>query len=627
MFLELILPSKKTYKIMKKNIFYLLFIMYIMLITSCANLDIQPLSNGSSENWYQSDEEIVMSLNDLYRPNFFPIDDRDWDDDVMNRNGSNEILAGTMTSQSGYASERWNTMYKGISRALKILEALHNGKISGISDANIKQYTGEAYFVIGFEYAELATYFGDAVLYKNSMPLDWLYNATRSPKREVLDYAYNCLDSAAMLLPEKYSGIQRATKGAALGFKARFALFHGDYAVAAKACEDCMALNAYSLHPTYSGLFTADSSPELMFYFKCDIELKFSVSWFSTIKDVVLRKIGGFANHSPSYQLMCSYLCTDGLPIDESQLYNPKDPFENRDPRMSVTIQPFKTKNAKDYAEYEQSKVDGTFPNKYPQYILDGYEYAPGPYSTKVYEVKSGNMVTNSDSKAANEHAAYDGLMIKKYSKDNWVNYANYNNQSDNIFPYLRYAEILMTYVEAKNELGECTQDILDKTINKVRERAYAGSGLKYPRVIMDSQAHLRKIIRMERRMEFPFEGIRYRDLLRWRIAEKTFNIPQYYLPRVWSSSAYWNGSVENSNITLSNGFKTLLKNWDDGNYPIGGIPKIDDNGIPDISYMEDAGYISRFYMMQFDATKNYLWPIPAADILTNSKLKQNPGY
>ena len=72
--------------------------------------------------------------------------------------------------------------------------------------------------------------------------------------------------------------------------------------------------------------------------------------------------------------------------------------------------------------------------------------------------------------------------------------------------------------------MGQCTQDDLDKTINKIRERAYRETGIAYPRVEVQSQEALRKIIRMDRRSEFAFEGLRYRDLLRWPIAEKSHN-------------------------------------------------------------------------------------------------------
>jgi len=147
------------------------------VLSSCANLDLNPLSYGSSENWYHDATEIEMSLNDLWRADFFPIDDLDWDDDWMNRNGSNVVTLGTITSQWSTASGRWTALYKGITRSQKIIAALEEGSAKGLSDALVKQYLGEAYFMQGFAYGELATYFGDVVLNKEAITLDEAYVA------------------------------------------------------------------------------------------------------------------------------------------------------------------------------------------------------------------------------------------------------------------------------------------------------------------------------------------------------------------------------------------------------------------------------------------------------------------
>ena len=157
-------------------------------LTACADLDLNPLSEGSSENWYHDETEIEMSLNDLLRPDFYPIDDLSWDDDLLNRNGSNEITLGTMTAQSGAVSGRWTALYKGIARATKVINALEKGTATGVSESKVNHYMGEAYFMLGFAYGELATYWGDVVLNKG-MTLEEAYEATRSPKSEVLAYA------------------------------------------------------------------------------------------------------------------------------------------------------------------------------------------------------------------------------------------------------------------------------------------------------------------------------------------------------------------------------------------------------------------------------------------------------
>ena len=106
-------------------------------LTACADLDLNPLSEGSSENWYHDATEIEMALNDLWRPDFFPIDGIDWDDDVLNRGASNEITIGTVTSQWKTSVSRWNVLYKAIARANKIVNALDKGSASGLTAFSI----------------------------------------------------------------------------------------------------------------------------------------------------------------------------------------------------------------------------------------------------------------------------------------------------------------------------------------------------------------------------------------------------------------------------------------------------------------------------------------------------------
>ncbi len=626
-----------------KNLKYIAAIVISSIISSCADLDLSPLSEGSSNNWYHDDTEYLMSLDDLMRSDFYPVDAYPWDDDVYSRNAQEETKNGNMTSESGTAKSRWLILYKGIARSLRILENLQNAESNtSITPANIQQYKGEAYFHLGFSYAMLATYYGDVVLDKKGMSLAESYTATRSPKREVLEYAYECLDTAAELLPDSYDGQLRPTTGAALGFKVRFALFHGDYQLAIDAAEQLIKSETYSLETNYQELFQKPYSNELLFYFQGNKDLHYyCTDLYGSVNNYCLRLIGGNCNRGPSIQLVCSYLCTDGLPIDESPLYDPKNFWANRDPRLAYTVQPFILKHDPNYPDYVYHRehtqyyldmiskghteyTDSLLENKYPEYFIYGYEYAPNPYATKCLNASTHKMVRNNDSKASNEHAAYQGFIMKKYVTDEWTDYRSMASHAYNTFPYLRYAEILLSYVEAKNELGQCTQEILDNTINKVRERAYNGTGLVYPYVKMASQEKLRTIIRMERRMEFPFEGIRYRDLLRWKIADKVFNTSEYHLSRAWSGRADWDG--QDMSI-VSDAFKALLKNWNEGNYPIGGIPEIDENGLPDVEYMVDKGYQIRFYQYHFNKDKNYLWPIPASDLLVNDNLTQNPGY
>ena len=295
-----------------------------------------------------------MSWNDCYRTAFITIEDMTYSDDSANRITSSVVQNGTTTSGTAMVATRWGNYYKGIARALRILNNMENARAMGVSEADITQYEGEAYFYIGYAYGMLAFYWGDAILDKEGMTLEEAYQKARSPKAEVLAYSYECLDKAAERLPTSYPGVQRATKGAAIAFKARIALWNNDYEMAATAAKACMDLDVYELHDNYQDLFTASWSDEWIFFYRGDVTLRTYYWGAAGINNYVPRLPGGFGVRGPSYELVCAYPCIDGKPIDESPLYNPKDFFENRDPRMSMTIVPFAT-------AYNKSVVDGTY--------------------------------------------------------------------------------------------------------------------------------------------------------------------------------------------------------------------------------------------------------------------------
>lgn len=596
-----------------KQIRFTIYALSLFMLSACVNLDLNPLSEGSSENWYSSKAEIEMSLNDFYRTDFFPIYDMTWSDDVTARNTTSGVQNGTLTSENGTIAARWQNYYKGIARALRIINKMDKARELGVSEAEVSQYEGEAYFYMGYAYGMLAFHWGDAILDKTGMTLEEAYNAVRSPKAEVLAYSYECLDKAADRLPTTYGKVQRATKGAALAFKARIALYNGDYAVAAAAAKKCMDLGVYKLHSNYQDLFTANWSDEWIFFFRGDVTLKKYYFAANDIKNCISRLSGGWGGQkAPSYELICAYPCIDGKPIDESPMYNPKDIFENRDPRMAMTIVPFAS-------AYTKSVLDGTYNPR--DYAWLGFEYSPDPTRISVMRMSDGAQVGNNDSKARAEHASYDGFLFKKFIDDSWMQ--NGYNGAPTTYPMLRYGDVLLMYAEAMIEQNQCTQDVLDQTINKLRERAYNGTGLVYPAATVGSQQEMRTMIRTERFIEMAWEGHRYNDLIRWRIAGKVYNRPVYFLKRAWSGSTSWNGDES----TVSAEYKELIQNWRDGNYPLGGVPEIDEDGIADLKYMVDKGYIVVAAERKFDESRDYLWPVPAADILINPGLTQNPNW
>ena len=74
----------------------LLFIGSLFALTACHDLDLNPLSYGSTENWYSNETEIRMAVNELYKSVFWPMDERettDWADDFCYRETLTEFRA------------------------------------------------------------------------------------------------------------------------------------------------------------------------------------------------------------------------------------------------------------------------------------------------------------------------------------------------------------------------------------------------------------------------------------------------------------------------------------------------------------------------------------------------------
>jgi hypothetical protein len=172
----------------------------------------------------------------------------------------------------------------------------------------------------------------------------------------------------------------------------------------------------------------------------------------------------------------------------------------------------------------------------------------------------------------------------------------------------MRYADVLLMYAEAKIELNEIDQPMLDASINMVRARAYkvpVTDKSKYPAVTPGNQASLRKTLRIERRMEFATEARRYEDIIRWKFAEKVLNRPIY-------------GMLDPADL------RTKVVN--PGLWFFPQTPEIDDDGNPNLDPMYNAGLIKLVAVRNFPA-RQYLWPIPTKEVLINPNLGQNKDY
>lgn len=183
------------------------------------------------------------------------------------------------------------------------------------------------------------------------------------------------------------------------------------------------------------------------------------------------------------------------------------------------------------------------------------------------------------------------------------------DNNSANELIIARYADVLLMYAEAKIELGEIDQAMLDATINQVRARAYkvqVSDKANYPAVEAGSKEAMRKAVRIERRMELALEGRRYMDIIRWKLAEKVLNYDIY-------------GMLDVADLRT--------KVVQPGLWFFPTIPDIDEDGVAILEPMYNAGLCRRLALRDFDKNRQYLWPIPTKEILINDNLMQNDGY
>ncbi|MEZ4969727.1 MAG: RagB/SusD family nutrient uptake outer membrane protein [Flavobacteriaceae bacterium] len=572
-----------------------LLLAFLLMGCDDSALDLNPLAEVSSETWFLNDQEVETSLNYLFdirfwNPNPDPLyfEGGGWldsfSDDWANRNSLTSVTGGTINGQTSYVEDWWSIYYKGISAANRLLENLDSPKY-GIAEDKLNIYKANARFVRASMYSKLIFYWGDVPYIDRTLSIDEAFAIGRIDKMDVLKNIYADYDYAASLLPETYSGTQYATKGAALAMKSRIALYMEDWEAARDAAKACMDLNQFGLYPDFEELFRSktQNTSESVFSIAQSVSLgRWEDGDFirpANTRHVSPRSNGGNMFVWPSWDLFNSFLCTDGLPIDESPLYNPRKPFENRDPRCTATIIEFGTQHG-------------------------GVIYQPHPDSLQTTNYLTGERVLNSDSRGVIQWASFNGLGWKKGYDSDWFD--DFTAAPEH--HVIRYADVLLIYAEAMIELNEIDASVLE-AINRVRARAYKVDHAQtsdYPALSSTNQSELRRSLRIERRMEFAWEGLRHADIVRWRLAEKVLNTKNY-------------GMIDPP--------EQRIKIIEPGLWFFPETPPIDEDGVTDFTSMYNNGYIKILTERYFDKNVHYLWPIPSKEILINPNMKQNPGY
>ena len=560
-----------------------------MICSACHDLDLNPLSSGSTGNWYSTEEEVEMAVDELYSYDYWPEDGEqktDWSDDYVYRNSCTDFETGSLNGQNSKVTSLWSGQYEAIAHANAIIENADRAIDNGANEETINRLIAEAKFHRAAAYAKLIVKFGDLPLVLTTMTTEEGLTVGRTDASIVLEQIYTDFDEAIEVLPESYSDEQRATKGAALALKARVALIMEDWETAAEAAKAVMDLGIYSLHSDFGDLFLSTTKTSDEFIFKIprdatyDIYLGTNNGGTNQVYNDLSRNPGGWSATVPSWELLAAFTCTDGLMIDESPLFDCHDPFANRDPRLAETIVPFNTNHL-------------------------GYDYDPHPEAVTCYNYNTGEWVTNNDSRVNAQYASFTGLVWKKGIDETWL---ENGFKVDQDIIYCRYAEVLLTYAEAKIELDEIDSSVLN-ALNQVRARAYGvdvSDTDNYPAFTSTDQSTLRKQMRIERRMEMAKEHMRYTDIIRWKLAEVVMMRPTY-------------GIVYPASLCVET--VTSLGDWF-----WAFTPDMDENGCADFSSLLTAEKCQQLAERTW-LDRQYLWPIPTTEIQINENITQNPGY
>lgn len=502
-------------------------------IVSCEEfLTKSPLSSPSLETFWETDDQAEMWVNNLYNglggiaETMFEA----YSDNAFGRAGgaANSIANGTFGTNDGTVNAQWN--YRYIRLSLEFFENIES--VPDISQTRKNQLEGQVHFMLAYQYYRLITLFRDVPLVTRPLNIDES-DVPKSQKEEVLAYILEQLEIAVDKLPESWPASEtgRVTKGAALALKSRVLLFNERWADAADAAQQLINMNKYELHPNFGELFLADfnnRTNEVILARQYAEE----VNIHSIVRNYAPVMMAGFALILPTPQLEESFQMIDGLPINESAMFNENNRFENRDPRYYYTFL------------YPGQDLNGI--------ILD---------------------LTGTELNFARTYIYY-----RKYIADLenrvWQSHVNWI--------LFRYAEVLLNYAEARNEASGPDNSVYE-ALNKIRERA----GMpEVDRNRYNTKESLRELIRNERRVELAGEGLRYFDIIRWRIAEDTMNI----------------------NLTSLD-----LENWIDG--------PLEENGEP---LLRARAVETR----TFNPDRNYVWPIPQDAIdRSDNILVQHPEW
>ena len=529
----------------------------LLMLASCNELDLTPTNKFTEDNYWTSPEKANMVLNMAYSQmtnNDYIFKTEALSDNLYEGRGSSSekaISSGQADASNGRFSGEWKDCYAGIKTCHTFLENVD--RVADMNETLKTRMKAEARFIRAYLYFRLTTWYGDVPLFQKDLTLSESKSIARTPQAEVLAFVRSELDAVAEILPAKeaYAADDkgRITSGAAVALKARTYLYSSDWANVVTTCEKLInteTYGKYSLFSSYEGLFL----PANEYNSEVILDLNYvpSLRTWGNYYDLAPLSVGARVNAmAPTQELVNDYLMLNGKDINDSGSdYSETSPYKNRDPRLTATVV---------YHEFPWKKPDGT---------------------TQTIYIKPGTAPNQSaavdEYKGQGTNSTATGYYMRKYYDP--TSLASFTSGLNLIL--IRYADVLLMYAEAKNELGQMNETIWNSTIKALRIRA----GFTDPGALVfdatATKASLQNTIRRERRVELALEGLRIYDLRRWKTAETALN-----------------------------------------GYPHGA--KYGDTSV-------DNGYI-RLDKRTFNKDRDYLWAVPQSEKDLNPALSQNTGY
>lgn len=580
-------------------------------MVSCKKfLDKQPTTDYTTAGFYNSEPNIRYGVNGVYESIYWEVPfslpqyvlfDHYTPMGIERSENTSIGAGGGLNPDNGTVLNTWAIAYRTIARCHSVLDGSKPflDKLSPTA----KQYLAETKVLRAWAYFYLVNLYGDVPFFTAALTPDQ-FTAPKTPRDKIIDFMLTDLDSAAQYLPWIAKERGRVDRSVCYGLKARFAINAGSlnvggkgseyFKIARDASKNVIDNSTRTLNPKFDDLFTrvgqiANTGNELMF------ELMYSDQGVTKSHYITLGQVSrnyGQCGRFPTQLLVDTYECTDGKRIDESPLYDPKNPFQNRDARLRSTV----WMNGDTIIGNAGSRL---------KFVMDIYRSITSFYD---YNSNTWSNKTNADIKSA---AAFTspansgvGYLWKKYCNADDENVAKptYN------WVLMRYAEMLLTYAEAKIELNELDPSVYS-AINKVRNR----SGM--PNVDesrIGNQVKMRQLVRRERKVELAFEGLHLFDMRRWKTGALENSTPTYGYPLA---------TVVNDVITAG-GYKNVTPEM---------VPKFTTSPDADLNdFANYSAYASKLKKRdgnRFWDDKFYLWPLPQGERDKNPNLVQNTGY